>query len=112
MFEPGGVTGHRDHRAATAAAIRVTDTTGIALLEWGLAAEVAATLKGEFGVPFTTVDSSNAVSITVDRTSQRRAIARHGTQSTDNPVLRRRLALQGDQEVVHLIRAHGPRPTH
>ena len=109
VFEPGGVTGHRDHCAATAAAVRITSTAGIALLEWGLAAEVAETLKGEFGVPFTTVDSRHAVSITVDRTRQRRAIARHATQSTDNPVLRRRLALQGDQEVVRLTRAQEPR---
>jgi hypothetical protein len=36
--------------------------------------------------------------VSVDRTRQRRAIDQHVSQVTDNPVLGRRLQLQGDHE--------------
>src|SRR5688500_8631437 len=36
VFEPGGVTGHPDHRAATAAAERVTGRRTLPVLEWGV----------------------------------------------------------------------------
>ena len=104
VFEPAGVTGHLDHRAATAAATRVAGRRGLPVLEWGVAAEVAATLNAEFSTAFAPVVG---VDVVVDRTAQLAAIDCHESQSHDNPVLVRRLALQGSVERVRLRRA-GP----
>ncbi len=49
VFEPGGVTGHPDHRAATAAAERVALKHGLPVIEWGVPGEVAEALNAEFG---------------------------------------------------------------
>jgi LmbE family N-acetylglucosaminyl deacetylase len=98
-FEPGGVTGHPDHVAATASAGRVATRLHLPVLEWGVPPSVAATLNEEFGTGFVGVDGAD---LTIDRTSQLAAIACHHSQSRDNPVLRRRLALQGDCERVRV----------
>jgi LmbE family N-acetylglucosaminyl deacetylase len=100
VFEPGGITGHPDHRAATAAALRVAEMRGLATLEWGLSPSVAGALRTEFDAPFTAVDGAGSVDLAVDRRQQRAAIACHASQSADNPVLRRRLELQGNTERV------------
>jgi N-acetylglucosamine malate deacetylase 2 len=103
VFEPGGVTGHPDHRAATATATRVAMARGLDLIEWGLAAEVARRLRAEFGVPFVALGEGPGLStLRVDRRAQLAAIACHRSQLVDNPVVRRRLALQGDLECVRL----------
>jgi LmbE family N-acetylglucosaminyl deacetylase len=102
VFEPGGVTGHQDHRAATAAAQRVAARLGLALLEWGLAPEVATTLNDELGVAFVALEGAGVVDLVVDRSSQLAAIACHASQATDNPVLLRRLELEGGVERVRL----------
>lgn len=94
-FEPGGVTGHADHQAATAAARRAAAHHGLAQLEWGLPPEVATRLSLEFGGAFTSVDGMD---VKVDRANQWRAIRCHASQASDNPVLRRRLELLGDSE--------------
>ena len=108
VFEPAGVTGHPDNRAATAAAHRVAARRALPVLEWGVAADVAATLNCELATAFTALDGEI---IGVDRTAQHRAIACHASQARDNPVLRRRLALQGDHECVHMNCArNGPTP--
>lgn len=102
VFEPAGVTGHVDHRAATAAARRVAGRLGLPVLEWGVALEVATALNAEFGtafVPFAGVD------VVVDRSAQLAAIDCHESQSHDNPVLARRLQLQGRLERIRLSRA-------
>ena len=104
-FEPSGVTGHPDHRAATESAMRVAAAHGRAFLEWGLRSDVADALRAEFGVAFSALDDERSQTITVDRAVQWRAIARHRTQATGNPVLTRRLALQGDHENVRLTPA-------
>jgi hypothetical protein len=49
--------------------------------------------------------------VSVDRARQHRAIACHVSQATDNPVLRRRLALQGDREVFRWLREPRPQTT-
>jgi hypothetical protein len=69
------------------------------VLAWALPEFVADTLRGEFGAPFIgrSVEEVDFL-IPVDRGRQKKAIARHASQATDNPVLRRRLQLQGDQE--------------
>jgi len=99
VFEPNGVTGHPDHRAATAAAERVADRLAVAVLEWGVAPEIAARLNAELGTGFVGLAGDDIV---VDRSAQRRAIACHHTQARDNPVLARRLELQGDRDRVRL----------
>jgi hypothetical protein len=44
----------------------------------------------------------------VDRTAQLDAIRCHASQAHDNPVLRRRLALQGSRERLRLVNAARP----
>lgn len=105
VFEPGGVTGHPDHRAATDAAERVAARRGLAVLEWGVSREVAEALNGEFGTTFVALDGDDVV---VDRVTQWRAIRRHRTQSHDNAVLRRRLQLQGNLDRVRFVGRKGP----
>jgi N-acetylglucosamine malate deacetylase 2 len=97
-FESGGVTGHPDHRAASAASRRAADRHGLTLLEWGVAPDVAARLRQETGVPFTALDGSGVVELVVDRSRQQAAIACHASQATGNTVLVRRLQLQRNRE--------------
>jgi LmbE family N-acetylglucosaminyl deacetylase len=105
VFEPGGVTGHPDHRAATAAAHRVAARAGISVLEWGVSPTVASALHDEFGVPFVPFDGD---AVDVDRTRQQAAIACHRSQAADNAVLARRLALQGSGERVRHVGRPAP----
>ena len=105
-FERGGVTGHPDHIAATTAAIAVANDRGMALVEWGVSETVASTLQAEFGAPFTVIDPNGSQTIGVDRTPQLRAILRHTSQATDNPILARRLTLQGNHETIRITSAH------
>ncbi|MBK5222828.1 MAG: PIG-L family deacetylase [Acidimicrobiia bacterium] len=97
VFEPSGVTGHVDHRAATAAAERVAAQHGLPVLEWGVTPHVAAALNVEMGTCFVPLDG---VDVAVDRSAQLAAIACHESQARDNPVLIRRLQLQGALERV------------
>lgn len=98
VFEPSGITGHPDHRSATAAATQVAGDHGLLLVEWGIPETVAAQLRDEFGAPVTGLDDDILVAIPVDRTRQRAAIACHASQDPANPLLARRLALTGDSE--------------
>jgi LmbE family N-acetylglucosaminyl deacetylase len=102
-FEPGGVTGHADHQVATAVARRIAVERGVSLLEWGVSQDVAAALRDELGAPFVALDDdpgAEVLDVAVDRERQLAAIACHASQATDNPVLVRRLALQGPVERV------------
>lgn len=108
VFEPAGVTGHPDHRAATAAATRVAGRRGLPVLEWGVAPEVAAALNAELGTAFAPLAG---VDVVVDRSAQLAAIDCHQSQSRDNPVLARRLQLQGTVERIRLPRPGSERPT-
>ena len=106
-FDEGGITGHPDHRQATAAARTVAHRRGLPLIAWTLTRAVADALNEEFGAGFVGRDLSEIdITLDVDRTVQRNAIACHATQSADNPVLRRRLSLQGSTEV--LVRLDRP----
>lgn len=107
-FDEGGITGHPDHEAATRAALVVGDRLGVPVLAWALPEAVTAVLNREFGAGF--VGRSPAeidVVLDVDRDLQRRAIACHASQSTDNPVLHLRLQLQGDVETLRWL-GRGP----
>lgn len=100
VFDEGGITGHADHRRASEAALAVAPTLAVPVLAWALTEEVADTLRGEFGGGFAGRPTRDLdLVVRVDRRRQLRAIARHATQATDNPVLGRRLELQGDHEV-------------
>jgi N-acetylglucosamine malate deacetylase 2 len=74
------------------------------LAEWGVAPGVAAALRRELGVPFTSLDGPDVIEIVVDRARQLAAIGCHVSQATGNAVLARRLELQGDTERLRLRR--------
>ncbi|MDA8276250.1 MAG: PIG-L family deacetylase [Actinomycetota bacterium] len=105
-FAPDGVTGHPDHARATEAAAVVADRAGLPLLAWTLETAVAAALNAELGTSFSGTDVPD-LRVRVDRSVQLRAIACHASQAADNPVLWRRLELQGDVEVLCWLRTPG-----
>jgi LmbE family N-acetylglucosaminyl deacetylase len=107
VFEPRGVTGHPDHQAATAAATRVAARHGVSVLQWGVPPDVARTLNDEVATAFVAADGSD---VEVDRTAQLDAIRCHASQAHDNPVLQRRLALQGSRERLRLVDASAAGP--
>jgi LmbE family N-acetylglucosaminyl deacetylase len=98
VFEAGGVTGHPDHCAATASATRVARARGAGLLEWGVAPHVAHRLNEELATSFVALDGDGTVDLVVDRSAQLAAITCHESQARDNPVLARRLAIEGPTE--------------
>jgi LmbE family N-acetylglucosaminyl deacetylase len=102
VFEPGGVTGHPDHRVATETALRVAARHHLAVVEWGVAPEIATALRREIGVKFVVLDGAGVADVSVDRARQLAAVDCHTSQIRDNPVLARRLALQGDRERIRL----------
>jgi LmbE family N-acetylglucosaminyl deacetylase len=104
VFDEGGVTGHPDHCRATESALVAAREIGIPVLAWTISEAVAASINAELGTsmlgrPSIEID----LTLPVDRTRQRTAIACHRTQSVDNQVLTRRLGLQGDQETLRLL---------
>lgn len=106
-YDRGGVTGHPDHDAATAAAVAVGQLEDRWVWGWALPASVAACLRQRTGVGFVGRDETELdVAVTVDRTQQRAAMACHASQLEGNPVPWRRLALQGPVE--HLRVLHRP----
>lgn len=113
VFDDNGVTGHPDHRRATAAALLAARSAGADVLAWALPGGVAVALNAEFGARFGgRSEEELAVHVRVDRQCQLRAIARHASQSNDNPVLWRRLELLGDSEwmrILHVAAGHGRR---
>lgn len=98
VFDEGGITGHPDHCRATEAALAAASGR-LDVLAWALPDEVAAALNGQFGTSFVGRPREGLdIRLDVDRRRQREAIAEHASQSTDNPVLWRRLELLGDAE--------------
>ena len=99
VFDEGGITGHADHCRASEAAVAVARELGLPVLAWTLPERVADALNLQFGAGFVgRSDTELDYVVQVDRTRQRRAIDQHVSQAVDNPVLGRRLALQGDEE--------------
>lgn len=101
-LEPSGVTGHPDHQAVAAAAEAVADRAGLPVIEWGLAPAVAAALGDELGVSLNGFDGPDVLDVRVERARQRAAIACHESQDPTNPLLARRLHLQGDTERIRV----------
>ncbi len=99
VFDDTGVTGHADHRAATAAAVRAAALIGRPVLAWTLPAGVAAQLRALTGQPFAGQPRDKmAFRVRVDRDRQRRAACLHASQISPGAVLWQRLLLQGDVE--------------
>jgi len=105
VFDEDGITGHPDHRQATAAALLAADWQDLAVVAWTVPDRVARVLNAEFGTAFVGRASHDIdATIRVDRAIQRRAIACHASQSADNPVVWRRLELLGDEEHLRRLR--------
>jgi LmbE family N-acetylglucosaminyl deacetylase len=99
VFDEGGITGHSDHVRATEIAIGVASDIGIPVLGWALPDAVAAQLNDEFDTQFVGRRPERIdFVVDVDRVQQHQAIRCHTSQSAENPVLWRRLELQGNQE--------------
>jgi N-acetylglucosamine malate deacetylase 2 len=104
VFDDTGITRHRDHQAATAAAVSAARTTGLPVLAWTLPAAVAARLEAETGAPFAGRPADEIdVCVHVSRARQRRAALRHASQISPAAVLWRRLQLLGDYEHLRWI---------
>ena len=104
VFDASGITGHPDHVAASASALRVAEARGLPALAWTISHDVATELAAAYGVGFSGHELNECdVLLTVDRTRQRRAIAAHASQAVPSSALWRRLELQGDTELLRLI---------
>ncbi|MEH6820445.1 MAG: PIG-L deacetylase family protein [Dietzia psychralcaliphila] len=105
VFDSTGISGHPDHVAATAAAVRAGERHGLPVVAWTLADEICGTLAGEgyagfLGRPAGEID----LALTVDRTAQLAAVECHPSQAVPGSVLWRRLELQGDTEHLRWLR--------
>jgi len=99
VFDDTGITGHPDHKAATAAAVRAGRAAGLPVLAWALPAAVASRLRAETGQAFAGQPAGQTdFCVRVDRARQRRAALLHASQISPAAVLWRRLRLQGDRE--------------
>jgi len=105
VFDTAGVTGHRDHVAATSAGLLAAQTLNLPVLGWTLPDTVAAQLNQEFGVDFTGHgDEDIDLLVTVDRARQNAASHAHASQALPGSVLWRRLELLGDTESLRWLR--------
>ena len=99
VFDDTGITGHPDHRAATAAAVRTAGSLSLPVLAWALPAGVAGRLRAETGQPFAGQSPGQLdFAIRVSRARQRQAALLHASQLPPAAPLWRRLELQGDIE--------------
>lgn len=104
-FDSTGISGHPDHVAATAAAVRAGERHDLGVLAWVLPDDLCATLAGEgyagfLGRPADEID----LALTVDRAAQLAAVECHPSQAVPGSVLWRRLELQGDTEHLRWLR--------
>ncbi len=105
-FDLGGVTGHPDHHRATEAALAAAGRLGLPVTGWAVPEDVALTLNSELGTRFCGRSPEKPTSVlSVDRAVQQKAIACHVSQCTSNPVLWRRLQLQGEREYLVPLRS-------
>lgn len=106
VFDVGGVTGHPDHAAATAAALLAAEVLDLPVLAWTLPAGVAAELNDELGTTsFSGCEPEQIdVRLKVDRTRQIAASRAHHTQAVPSSPLWRRLELLGDSEYLRWLR--------
>jgi N-acetylglucosamine malate deacetylase 2 len=99
VFDDTGITGHPDHRAATAAALEAARPRALPVLAWTLPGHVASQLRRETGQPFAGQPPDRIhISVQVTRHAQHRASLAHASQISPSAVLWRRLQLLGDHE--------------
>ena len=104
VFDDSGVTGHPDHRRATAAAVAAARTSGLPVLAWVIPDHVATVLNDRHGTTFHGLPQAHIdARLSVSRIRQRQAIAAHASQASGNPVLHHRLRLLGDAEHLRLL---------
>ena len=105
VFDPSGVTGHPDHAAATAAALRAAEELDLPVLGWTVPNEIADRLNSELGATFTGhVEAMIDIWLPVVRDRQRIACLAHASQAVPTSVLWRRLELLGDRESLRWLR--------
>lgn len=105
VFDDTGITGHRDHQAATRAAVWAAASAGLPVLAWALPATVADRLHAETGAAFAGQPPDRIdLCVRVSRVKQRRAALMHASQISPTAVLWRRLQLQGDCEHLRWLR--------
>ena len=105
VFDAAGVTGHRDHMAATAAGVLAAEMLNLPVLGWTLPESVAAQLNQELGASFIGHQGGEIdLRVTVDRARQLLASHAHTSQALPNSVLWRRLELLGDTESLRWLR--------
>ena len=81
VFDDTGVTGHPDHRAATAAAVLAAAPLSLPVLAWALPAGIAGRLRAETGQPFAGQPPGRLdFAIRVSRARQRHAAVLHASQ--------------------------------
>ena len=80
VFDDTGITGHPDHRAATAAAVRAAGPLSLPVLAWALPAAIADRLRAETGQPFAASTGRLDFVIRVSRALQRQAALLHASQ--------------------------------
>ncbi|SDP46875.1 N-acetylglucosaminyl deacetylase, LmbE family [Nakamurella panacisegetis] len=108
VFDPGGVTGHPDHAASTAAALRAAAELDLPVLGWTLPDDVAAQLNRELGATFAGHRPDDIdIALPVTRARQLAASAAHVSQAIPTSVLWRRLALLGGTEHLRWLRPPG-----
>ena len=99
VFDDTGITGHPDHRAATASAVQTAGPLSLPVLAWALPAGIADRLRAETGQPFAGQAPGRLdFGIRVSRARQRQAALLHASQVSPAAPLWRRLELQGDIE--------------
>jgi len=104
VFDPNGVTGHPDHRAATSAAVAAAAELDLPVLAWVLPVAVTEALRNEYGVDFHGRTSAEIdLAIPVNREHQLRAVAAHPSQAVPGSVLWRRLELLGELEYLTFV---------
>jgi len=104
VFDPTGVTGHPDHRQATAAAQSAAARIGLPVLGWTLPAGVADSLNAEYGAEFCGHAPADIDLVApVDRRRQCQAVRQHRSQALPTSVLWRRLELLGAQEYLRWL---------
>jgi LmbE family N-acetylglucosaminyl deacetylase len=110
VFDPGGVTGHPDHGAASRAALDAAHSLALPVLAWTLPAHVADQLNAELGTRFAGHPPSGIdLAVPVRRDRQLAASRAHASQALPTSVLWRRLALLGDTEHLRWLRRPGDR---